>query len=86
MLHRCQLRREEEGTRADDDDDDDDGSRLCSLILVPLQGLLAATAANGNAAGEGLSYLKSWIWWTGMSLMIIGEILSTRGRAKSRAC
>ncbi|KAI5474543.1 tubulin beta-1 chain [Pseudohyphozyma bogoriensis] len=40
------------------------------------QGLLSATANAGGVAGEGHPYLKSPMWWTGMSLMIIGEILN----------
>lgn len=44
--------------------------------MVKKKGLLAATAKSGNVAGEGHAYLKSWLWWTGMTLMIIGEILN----------
>ncbi|BFZ55608.1 hypothetical protein PYCC9005_002649 [Savitreella phatthalungensis] len=38
------------------------------------KGLLAATAKSGLAAGEGHAYLRNWMWWLGMTLMIIGEI------------
>lgn len=45
-------------------------------FVIKKKGLLASTAKAGNAAGEGHAYLKSWMWWTGMILMIIGEILN----------
>lgn len=38
------------------------------------KGLIAATAKSGNAAGEGHAYLRNWLWWTGMIMMILGEI------------
>jgi drug/metabolite transporter (DMT)-like permease len=36
------------------------------------KGLLRSQA--GGAAGEGVAYLKSPLWWTGMTLMILGEL------------
>ncbi|KAF5335208.1 hypothetical protein D9611_010890 [Ephemerocybe angulata] len=43
-------------------------------ISFPLKkkGLLRSQA--GGEAGEGVAYLKSFLWWTGMILMILGEI------------
>jgi drug/metabolite transporter (DMT)-like permease len=28
----------------------------------------------GHAAGEGVAYLRSVLWWSGMIMMIIGEL------------
>jgi hypothetical protein len=42
--------------------------------VVKKKGLINATKKSGNLAGEGHAYLKNWIWWTGMSMMIAGEI------------
>jgi Zn-dependent protease with chaperone function len=37
-------------------------------------GLLKANEKYEEVAGEGYGYLKNTFWWTGMTLMIIGEI------------
>jgi drug/metabolite transporter (DMT)-like permease len=37
-------------------------------------GLLKANEKYNEVAGEGYGYLKNAYWWTGMTLMIIGEI------------
>lgn len=37
-------------------------------------GLLKANAKYNEEAGEGYGYLKNAFWWSGMTLMIIGEI------------
>jgi drug/metabolite transporter (DMT)-like permease len=37
-------------------------------------GLLKANVKYNEEAGEGYGYLKNFWWWTGMTLMIIGEI------------
>lgn len=37
-------------------------------------GLLKANEKYEEVAGEGYGYLKNGFWWTGMTLMIIGEI------------
>lgn len=37
-------------------------------------GLLKANVKYNEEAGEGYGYLKNAYWWTGMTLMIIGEI------------
>jgi hypothetical protein len=34
-------------------------------FVVKKKGLIASTKKYGNAAGEGVAYLKSWLWWTG---------------------
>ncbi|KAK4688681.1 magnesium transporter, partial [Tremellales sp. Uapishka_1] len=47
----------------------------CSFV-VKKKGLLRATAKAGNKAGEGHAYLKSWLWWTGMIMMVIMGALS----------
>lgn len=44
-----------------------------SFILKKI-GLLKANEKYSEAAGEGYGYLKNAFWWTGMTLMIIGEI------------
>lgn len=40
------------------------------------KGLLASQKKYGSQAGEGHSYLKSAMWWTGMIMMVFGEILN----------
>jgi len=42
--------------------------------VVKKKGLLQATKKSGGAAGEGHAYLRNWIWWTGMTMMILGEV------------
>ena len=44
-----------------------------SFVLKKL-GLLKANAKYNEEAGEGYGYLKNAYWWTGMTLMILGEI------------
>lgn len=44
-----------------------------SFILKKI-GLLKANEKYKEAAGDGYGYLKNAYWWTGMTLMIIGEI------------
>ncbi|KAF2202217.1 DUF803-domain-containing protein [Delitschia confertaspora ATCC 74209] len=44
-----------------------------SFVLKKL-GLLKANAKYNEEAGEGYGYLKNVWWWSGMTLMIIGEI------------
>lgn len=41
------------------------------------KGLLQSQA--GGEAGEGVAYLKSWMWWIGMSMMIAGELCNFGG-------
>ncbi|KAG8922317.1 hypothetical protein FRC02_011952 [Tulasnella sp. 418] len=48
------------------------GLLIGSSFVFKKKGLLASQA--GGVAGEGVAYLKSWLWWTGMIMMILGEI------------
>ncbi|KAF8598391.1 DUF803-domain-containing protein, partial [Ceratobasidium sp. AG-I] len=43
----------------------------CSFVFKKVS-LIQSQA--GHEAGEGVAYLKSALWWTGMSMMIVGEI------------
>jgi magnesium transporter len=43
-------------------------------FVLKKTGLLKANAKYNEEAGEGYGYLKNAYWWTGMTLMIIGEI------------
>ncbi|RPA91602.1 DUF803-domain-containing protein [Choiromyces venosus 120613-1] len=43
-------------------------------FVLKKKGLLAANLKDGKEAGEGYGYLKNAWWWTGMILMILGEI------------
>ncbi|GMK56854.1 hypothetical protein CspeluHIS016_0306940 [Cutaneotrichosporon spelunceum] len=52
------------------------GLFIGSSFVVKKKGLLKSTAKAGNEAGEGHAYLKSPLWWTGMIMMIVGEILN----------
>lgn len=44
-----------------------------SFVLKKI-GLLKANEKYDQAAGEGYGYLKNALWWSGMTLMIVGEI------------
>lgn len=46
-----------------------------SFVLKKV-GLLKANDKYKEVAGEGYGYLKNAFWWTGMTLMILGEILN----------
>lgn len=50
------------------------GVLIGASFVVKKKGLLAATAKSGNVAGEGHAYLRNWLWWVGMIMMILGEI------------
>lgn len=43
-------------------------------FVLKKTGLLRANMKYNEEAGEGYGYLKNAFWWTGMTLMIIGEI------------
>lgn len=43
-------------------------------FVIKKIGLLKANAKYNEEAGEGYGYLKNAWWWTGMTLMILGEI------------
>jgi magnesium transporter len=45
----------------------------CSFVLKKM-GLLKANVKYNQEAGEGYGYLKNAWWWSGMTLMILGEI------------
>lgn len=48
------------------------GVLIGSSFVFKKKGLLRSQA--GRTAGEGVAYLKSPLWWTGMIMMILGEI------------
>ncbi|KAJ7803746.1 magnesium transporter NIPA-domain-containing protein [Mycena olivaceomarginata] len=48
------------------------GLLIGSSFVFKKKGLLRAQA--GHTAGEGVAYLKSPLWWLGMSMMILGEL------------
>ncbi|KAI0076037.1 DUF803-domain-containing protein [Panus rudis PR-1116 ss-1] len=48
------------------------GVLIGSSFVFKKRGLLRAQA--GGVAGEGVAYLKSALWWTGMIMMILGEL------------
>ncbi|KAF9263741.1 DUF803-domain-containing protein [Marasmius fiardii PR-910] len=48
------------------------GALIGVSYVIKKKGLLKSQA--GGEAGEGVAYLKSWLWWCGMILMILGEI------------
>ncbi|KAF4621214.1 hypothetical protein D9613_000094 [Agrocybe pediades] len=48
------------------------GVLIGSSFVFKKKGLLRSQA--GGAAGEGVAYLKSPLWWFGMTLMILGEL------------
>ncbi|KAG2039733.1 magnesium transporter NIPA-domain-containing protein [Suillus americanus] len=48
------------------------GLLIGSSFVFKKKGLLRSQA--GHAAGEGVAYLKSPLWWTGMTMMICGEM------------
>ncbi|TFK54545.1 DUF803-domain-containing protein [Heliocybe sulcata] len=48
------------------------GLLIGSSFVFKKKGLLRSQA--GQAAGEGVAYLKSPLWWLGMTMMIMGEI------------
>ncbi|KIJ40930.1 hypothetical protein M422DRAFT_32046 [Sphaerobolus stellatus SS14] len=47
------------------------GLLIGSSFVFKKKGLLRSQA--GGVAGEGVAYLKSPMWWTGMTMMILGE-------------
>ncbi|KAH8798005.1 magnesium transporter NIPA-domain-containing protein, partial [Flagelloscypha sp. PMI_526] len=48
------------------------GVLIGSSFVLKKKGLLRSQA--GQVAGEGVAYLKSALWWTGMIMMILGEL------------
>ncbi|KAJ5102930.1 Magnesium transporter NIPA [Penicillium argentinense] len=57
-----------------------DSSAVASGVFIGISfvlkkiGLLKANVKYNEEAGEGYGYLKNFWWWTGMTLMIVGEI------------
>ncbi|KIM31468.1 hypothetical protein M408DRAFT_260161 [Serendipita vermifera MAFF 305830] len=50
------------------------GVFIGASFVVKKKGLIASQG--GHAAGEGVAYLKNAVWWTGMIMMIAGEIMN----------
>ncbi|OLN98072.1 Magnesium transporter NIPA2 [Colletotrichum chlorophyti] len=50
------------------------GAFIGTSFVVKKVGLLKANEKYNEAPGEGYGYLKNAWWWTGMILMIVGEI------------
>ncbi|EXJ86323.1 hypothetical protein A1O3_03274 [Capronia epimyces CBS 606.96] len=50
------------------------GIFIGTSFVLKKTGLLRANAKYNEEAGEGYGYLKNWCWWSGMTLMIVGEI------------
>lgn len=50
------------------------GVFIGTSFVLKKKGLLKANVKYKEEAGEGYGYLKNAFWWTGMTLMIIGEI------------
>ena len=50
------------------------GIFIGTSFVLKKTGLLKANIKYNEEAGEGYGYLKNAFWWTGMTLMIIGEI------------
>lgn len=50
------------------------GVFIGTSFVLKKKGLLKANVKYNEEAGEGYGYLKNAYWWTGMTLMIIGEI------------
>ncbi|EMD42335.1 hypothetical protein CERSUDRAFT_110848 [Gelatoporia subvermispora B] len=48
------------------------GVLIGTSFVFKKKGLLSSQ--KGHAAGEGVAYLKSPMWWTGMTIMILGEL------------
>ncbi|KAJ1028544.1 hypothetical protein NDA16_001710 [Ustilago loliicola] len=52
------------------------GVLIGSSFVFKKKGLLAAQKKYETAAGEGHAYLKSPMWWTGMIVMVFGEVFN----------
>ena len=50
------------------------GVFIGTSFVLKKTGLLKANEKYNEEAGEGYGYLKNAYWWTGMTLMIIGEV------------
>ncbi|KAH8880287.1 DUF803-domain-containing protein [Thozetella sp. PMI_491] len=52
------------------------GLFIGSSFVLKKVGLLKANEKYNEEAGEGYGYLKNAFWWSGMTLMILGEVLN----------
>ncbi|KAJ9156389.1 DUF803-domain-containing protein [Pleurostoma richardsiae] len=52
------------------------GAFIGTSFVLKKVGLLKANEKYNEVAGEGYGYLKNAYWWSGMTLMILGEILN----------
>jgi drug/metabolite transporter (DMT)-like permease len=52
------------------------GAFIGTSFVLKKVGLLKANEKYNEVAGEGYGYLKNAYWWTGMTLMILGEFLN----------
>lgn len=52
------------------------GLFIGSSFVLKKYGLLKANEKYHEEAGEGYGYLKNAFWWSGMTLMILGEVLN----------
>ncbi|CAO1635369.1 unnamed protein product [Sympodiomycopsis kandeliae] len=52
------------------------GILIGGSFVFKKKGLLRSQKKYATVAGEGYAYLKSPMWWTGMSTMILGEIFN----------
>ena len=52
------------------------GLFIGSSFVFKKKGLIAAQRKYETTAGESHAYLKSPMWWTGMTIMILGEVLN----------
>lgn len=52
------------------------GVLIGASFVFKKKGLLAAQKKYQTQAGESYAYLKSPMWWTGMIMMILGEVLN----------
>lgn len=55
------------------------GFLIGSSFVFKKKGLLRSQA--GGVAGEGVAYLKSPLWWIGMTMMIMGELCNSAAYA-----
>ncbi|KAJ3552495.1 hypothetical protein NM688_g4124 [Phlebia brevispora] len=59
------------------------GVLIGSSFVFKKKGLLRSQ--KGHVAGEGVAYLKSPIWWTGMIIMVLGELCNFAAYAFTEA-
>lgn len=53
------------------------GAFIGTSFVLKKVGLLRANDKYDEIPGEGYGYLKNWFWWSGMTLMILGEICNS---------